>query len=85
VPEEARVKQETKKLVARQHPRLAEHGSSAKPTRVVEYLVLQNRVVARNEEDWKVWGFTEESTPAKIEDDAEYWRKQLSAQAAAVA
>jgi protein MBA1 len=47
---------------------------------VVEYLVLQKRVIRGKEEDWKVWGFTQESTPEKIEDDAAYWRKTLAAQ-----
>jgi protein MBA1 len=55
-------------------------------TRVVEYLVMQKRVINRKEDEkWKIWGFVEESTPQKLEDDDEYWRKYNSAQAAAVA
>jgi protein MBA1 len=51
---------------------------------VVEYLVLQKRV-NRGIEDkhWKVWGFTQESTPERLEEDAEYWRKILSSTAGA--
>jgi protein MBA1 len=52
------------------------------PKTVVEYLVLQKRVIRGKEEDWKVWGFAEESTPERIEKDEEYWRKTLDLQAA---
>lgn len=49
---------------------------------VVEYLVMQTRVVDGKEEDWKVWGFASESTPAKIEDDEQYWKRMLDIQSA---
>lgn len=50
---------------------------------VVEYLVMQTRVMHGKEEEWKVWGFAGETTPAKMEDDEVYWRKMLDVQAAA--
>lgn len=56
---------------------------SGKTKEVVEYLVLQKRVIRGKEEDWKVWGFTQESTPVRVEEDAKYWRKTLDAQVAA--
>lgn len=55
---------------------------NGKSKKVVEYLVLQKRVIRGREEDWKVWGFAEESTPARIESDEAYWRKTLSIQVA---
>jgi protein MBA1 len=85
VPGEAKVKPDTEKNVVHQRTPFVDNGSSAKLTKVVEYLVLQIRIVNGIEEDWKVWGFTEESTPATIVEDEAYWRKQLSTQAAAVA
>lgn len=57
-------------------------ADNGKPRKVVEYLVLQRRVIKGQEEDWKVWGFTQESTPARIEDDEAYWRKTLNSHAA---
>ncbi len=51
--------------------------------RVVEYLVMQTRVMEGKEEDWKIWGFATESTPESIEEDENYWRKMLDVQAAA--
>lgn len=50
---------------------------------VVEYLVMQTRVMDGKEEEWKVWGFAGESTPAKMEEDEQYWKKMLDIQAAA--
>lgn len=51
---------------------------------VVEYVVMQTRVLDGKEEpDWKLWGFTSESTPAKIEEDEAYWKKMLDVQAQA--
>lgn len=50
---------------------------------VVEYVVMQTRVMdGKEEDDWKLWGFTGESTPAKIEEDEAYWKKMLDIQAA---
>ncbi|KAF2034411.1 hypothetical protein EK21DRAFT_56584 [Setomelanomma holmii] len=51
------------------------------PKKVVEYLVMQRRVVKGKEEDWKIWGFAQESTPEVIEEDEAYWRKTMAAQA----
>jgi protein MBA1 len=50
------------------------------PKTVVEYLVLQKRVIRGSEEEWKVWGFTEESTPSVIARDERYWSKMLNTQ-----
>ncbi|RMZ72904.1 mitochondrial inner membrane mba1 [Pyrenophora seminiperda CCB06] len=47
---------------------------------VVEYLVLQKRVIRGEEENWKVWGFTQESMPANIKEDEKYWRNMLNYQ-----
>jgi protein MBA1 len=58
-----------------------EFADNGETKRVVEYLVLQKRVVKRKEEDWKVWGFAQESTPEVIEEDDAYWRKTMAAQA----
>jgi protein MBA1 len=55
---------------------------NGKAKQVVEYLVMQKRVIrGREERDWKVWGFAEESTPERIEADEEYWRRTLDLQA----
>jgi protein MBA1 len=60
--------------------RRGEFPDNGKPKKVVEYLVMQKRVIRGREEDWKVWGFARESTPERLEDDAEYWRKTLDMQ-----
>lgn len=60
----------------------ASFPENTQPRKVVEYFVLQRRVIRGQEEDWKIWGFTQASTPAKIEDDEAYWRKTLDSQAA---
>lgn len=52
---------------------------------VVEYLVLQKRVIRGQEEDWKIWGFAQESTPAIMEKDEKYWREVLNYQAGGAA
>jgi protein MBA1 len=60
----------------------AEMKSNVMTKEVVEYLVLQRRVKSGIEDkEWKVWGFTQESTPDKIAEDEEYWRKTLAATA----
>jgi hypothetical protein len=60
-----------------------EFADNGKLKRVVEYLVLQRRVISGKEDrDWKAWGFAKESTPERIEDDAVYWRRVLNEQAA---
>ena len=50
---------------------------------VVEYLVMQTRVMGGKTEDWKIWGFAGETTPAKMEEDEAYWKKMLDIQASA--
>ncbi|KAJ4325640.1 hypothetical protein N0V94_000595 [Neodidymelliopsis sp. IMI 364377] len=50
---------------------------------VVEYLVMQTRVIEGKEEDWKIWGFTTETTPAKMDEDELYWKRMLDVQSAA--
>ena len=77
VPEEARSSKGSK--VGNQTVGFVDNG---KPKKVVEYLVLQRRVINGKEEDWKVWGFAQESTPERLEEDAAYWRKTLDSQAA---
>lgn len=52
---------------------------------VVEYLVMQTRVMNGKEEEWKIWGFAGETTPAKMEEDDAYWKKMLDIQASAAA
>ncbi|KAF2856576.1 hypothetical protein T440DRAFT_462828 [Plenodomus tracheiphilus IPT5] len=59
-----------------------EFTDNGEPKTVVEYLVLQKRAVRGAEGDWKVWGFTEVSTPETMKSDEEYWSKQLAVQAA---
>ena len=60
----------------------AEVQDKGKVQTVVEYLVMQTRVMDGKEEDWKIWGFASESTPAKIEEDEQYWKKMLDIQSA---
>lgn len=57
----------------------AEFPENGKPQTVIEYLVLQQRVVRGKQEEWKVWGFAKESTPASLKRDDEFWRKTLDA------
>lgn len=57
---------------------------SGRPEKVVEYLVLQRRVInGREDKDWKIWGFTKESTPQKMREDESYWRETVNASATA--
>jgi protein MBA1 len=64
-------------------PKKADFVDNGKPKKVVEYLVLQRRVINGTEHnEWKVWGFAQESTPERVAEDAEYWSKTLNAQAA---
>ncbi|KAG9205671.1 hypothetical protein G6514_007278 [Epicoccum nigrum] len=49
---------------------------------VVEYIVMQTRVVRGKPEEWKLWGFTKATTPDVLEEDDEYWRKTMEAQSA---
>ena len=50
--------------------------------KVVEYLVMQRRVIRGVEEDWKIWGFAMESTPERIKMDEQYWKRTLDLQTA---
>lgn len=59
-----------------------EFVGNGQPQKVVEYMVLQRRVIRGIEEQWKVQGFTQESTPATIKIDEDYWRRTLAIQAA---
>ncbi|KAF2176170.1 hypothetical protein K469DRAFT_35077 [Zopfia rhizophila CBS 207.26] len=45
-----------------------------KEENVVEYVVLQRRMVRGQEEDWLVWGFADETTTEKIREDEEFER-----------
>lgn len=54
----------------------------AKVETVVEYLVMQIRVIEGKEEDWKLWGFANETTPARLQEDDDYWKRMIDAQAA---
>ncbi|KAL1613068.1 hypothetical protein SLS60_001300 [Paraconiothyrium brasiliense] len=49
---------------------------------VVEYFVLQKQYVRGSAKDWKVWGFTDFSTPKSIEETEEYARNVNAYQAA---
>lgn len=58
--------------------------NSSQRKKVVEYMVLQKRVMdGKQDPDWKIWGFAQESTPESIVEDDEYWRQTLSTQTAA--
>lgn len=62
----------------------AETAAESKQSQtVVEYLVMQTRVMNGKEEDWKIWGFAGETTPAKMEEDEVYWKKMLEIQSSA--
>ncbi|KAJ4358535.1 uncharacterized protein N0V89_003119 [Didymosphaeria variabile] len=49
---------------------------------VVEYFVLQKQYIRGSAKDWKVWGFTDFSTPKSIEETEEYARNVNAYQAA---
>ncbi|KAL5113829.1 hypothetical protein ACEQ8H_008291 [Pleosporales sp. CAS-2024a] len=51
---------------------------------VVEYLVLQIRVTNGREGEWKIWGFAQESTPARVKEDEAHWKKTVDSHAAAL-
>ncbi|KAH6620142.1 hypothetical protein C7974DRAFT_426350 [Boeremia exigua] len=60
---------------------LSAESEDVRTETVVEYVVLQTRVMeGKLDEEWKLWGFTTESTPARIEEDEAYWRKMLDMQ-----
>jgi protein MBA1 len=92
VPEEAQTKiRKAEPKLGRQvnvskSPGDTKQEDQGETKRVVEYLVMQKRVInGKEDKKWKIWGFVEESTLQKLEEDDEYWRKYNSAQAAAVA
>ena len=49
---------------------------------VVEYVVMQTRVVRGKPEGWKLWGFTKATTPEVLQEDDDYWRKTMEVQSA---
>ncbi|KAF2653973.1 hypothetical protein K491DRAFT_779943 [Lophiostoma macrostomum CBS 122681] len=51
------------------------------PKDVVEYVVMQRRMLRGNEEDWKVWGFTEPTTMESMRE-AERFEKESRAYSA---
>ena len=44
------------------------------PKKVMEYVVLQKRMIRGEEDQWKMWGMTEETKPEDVlrEDSATY-------------
>ena len=40
--------------------------TKAVPKKVVEYVVLQKRLIQGKEDQWKVWGTTEETKPEDV-------------------
>jgi mitochondrial protein MBA1 len=77
MPAEAKMQRNTVK--EKEAHQFADNGV---PKRVVEYLVMQTRLVNGREEQWMVQGFAQESTPETIREDEEYWRKTLDTQIA---
>ncbi|KAI4956338.1 hypothetical protein J4E91_000549 [Alternaria rosae] len=73
---------ETEKSVAKSEEAFIDNGVKKN---VVEYLVLQKRVIKGTEEDWKVWGFTEASTPSVLAREELYWSQMLNVQAGGAA
>lgn len=52
--------------------------------KVVEYMVIQKKYMnGKQDPHWKIWGFTQESTPVSVAQDEEYWRHTLSSQTSA--
>jgi len=49
---------------------------------VVEYVVMQTRVIRGKPEDWKLWGFTKATTPEMLQEDEDYWLRTVQAQTA---
>ncbi len=48
--------------------------TKGKPKKVMEYVVLQKRMLRGKEDQWKIWGTTEETKPEDVlrEDSATY-------------
>jgi len=49
---------------------------------VVEYMVMQTRVIRGKPEEWKLWGFTKATTPEALQEDEDYWLRTVQAQTA---
>jgi protein MBA1 len=75
--DEGEVEEVKKQVVKNTGERFHDNGV---PKTVVEYLVLQKRVIRGSEEDWKVWGFAEESVPSVVARDERYWSSMLNSQ-----
>lgn len=88
VPAEAKQRQTKQKMqeqvqenLSRSIEPFAENG---KVRKVVEYIVLQKMTISGVEDaHWKVWGFTQPSTPRIVEEDKKYWREMLDHQVTA--
>lgn len=68
---------------AGRHAAGAKSNAAAKQTvrdTVVEYVVMQTRVMRGKPEDWKLWGFTKATTPEILQEDEDYWARTLQAQ-----
>jgi hypothetical protein len=59
-----------------------DQDSTTTSSDIVEYFVLQKQYVRGSAKDWKVWGFTEFSTPKSIEETEEYAKNVNAYQAA---
>ncbi|KAL6712594.1 hypothetical protein ACN47E_000471 [Coniothyrium glycines] len=81
-PRDAQATRATDMLQRRSVDANAGYLDNGRPQTVVEYLVLQKRIIRGKEENWKIQGFTEESTPAALELDEGYWRRTLAIQTA---
>ena len=48
--------------------------TKVEPKKMMEYVVLQKRLIRGKEESWKIWGMTEETKPEDVlrEDSATY-------------
>ena len=53
--------------------------TKGKPKKVMEYVVLQKRILRGKEDQWKIWGTTEETKPEDVlrEDSATYSRAMV--------
>lgn len=52
---------------------------------VTEYMVMQKRIISGSEDPkWRIWGFTVESTPRRLEEEEEYWQRFNAAQQTAI-
>lgn len=58
----------------------AERKQHSNVETVVEYVVMQTRVMNGKPEEWKLWGFTSETTPERLQQDDDYWARMLSIQ-----